>query len=173
MLLVDKYRPKTLDKCDYHKKLSTLLTSLADSNDFPHILLYFSLFDFFFFFFVSTHFQLWAKWCRKENKNSGTIESIIWYEARWSNLKSRIYFLGERVEKVKTEQRTIKIPNKTTTLTITTTSSAFHIEMNPSECGNQDRVVIQEIIKEIAQSKPLETTQTTKPFKGNLAQFCP
>lgn len=75
------------------------------------------------------------------------------------------------MEKVKTEQRTIKIPNKTTTLTVTTTSSAFHIEMNPSECGNQDRVVIQEIIKEIAQSKPLETTQTTKPFKGTSWPF--
>jgi hypothetical protein len=40
--------------------------------------------------------------------------------------------------------------------------------MNPSECGNQDRIVVQEIIKEIAQSKPLETQQSTKPFKGKL-----
>jgi DNA polymerase III delta prime subunit len=68
---------------------------------------------------------------------------------------------------VKTEQRTFKIPNKTTTLTVSTISSAYHIEMNPSECGHQDRVVVQEIIKEIAQSKPLETAKTAqKPFKG-------
>jgi len=131
MLLVDKYRPKTLEKCDYHKKLSTLLTSLADSNDFPHILFY------------------GQNGAGKKTRIQALLRALF----------------GERVEKVKTEQRTIKIPNKTTSLTITTTSSAFHIEMNPSECGHQDRVVIQEIIKEIAQSKPLETTQTTKPFK--------
>jgi len=50
-------------------------------------------------------------------------------------------------------------------VTVNTISSAFHIEMNPSECGHQDRVVVQEIIKEIAQSRPIETTQSQKPFK--------
>eukprot|EP01126_Amoeba_proteus_P012901 TRINITY_DN1536_c0_g1_i5.p1 TRINITY_DN1536_c0_g1~~TRINITY_DN1536_c0_g1_i5.p1 ORF type:complete len:261 (-),score=40.35 TRINITY_DN1536_c0_g1_i5:152-934(-) len=37
--------------------------------------------------------------------------------------------------------------------------------MNPSECGNNDRYVVQEVIKEIAQSRPLETCSTPKPFK--------
>jgi replication factor C subunit 3/5 len=71
---------------------------------------------------------------------------------------------------VRTEQRTIKVPNKTTTLTVSTISSSFHIEMNPSECGHQDRVVVQEIIKEIAQSKPLDTSKTQKPFKGTACR---
>jgi replication factor C subunit 3/5 len=107
------------------------LNSLAESNDFPHILFY------------------GQNGAGKRTRIQALLRALF----------------GERVEKVKAEQKTIKIPNKTTTLTVSTISSAFHIEMNPSECGNKDRFVVQEVIKEIAQSRPIETQSTQKPFK--------
>ena len=51
---------------------------------------------------------------------------------------------------------------------VTTISSNYHIELNPSESGHQDKVVVQEVIKEIAQSQPLESTPDTRLFKGLL-----
>ncbi len=46
-------------------------------------------------------------------------------------------------------------------------SSAYHIELNPSDAGYHDRLVVQEVIKEIAQSPPLDTTNKP-PFKGTF-----
>ena len=43
-------------------------------------------------------------------------------------------------------------------------SSMYHIEMNPADVGNQDRVVVQEVIKEIAQSPPIDYS-SQKGFK--------
>lgn len=40
----------------------------------------------------------------------------------------------------------------------------YHIEMNPADVGNQDRIVVQEVIKEIAQSPPIDYT-SQKGFK--------
>jgi hypothetical protein len=40
---------------------------------------------------------------------------------------------------------------------LVTVSSPHHIELNPSDYGIRDRLVVQEIIKEIAQSRPLDT----------------
>src|SRR3546814_8313945 len=37
--------------------------------------------------------------------------------------------------------------------------------MNPSECGFQDRLVVQEVIKEIAQSQPIESASGGRTFK--------
>lgn len=43
-------------------------------------------------------------------------------------------------------------------------SSVFHIELNPSDAGNNDTIVIQEVIKEIAQTKQLHGSEKC-PFK--------
>ena len=40
MLFVDKYRPKALSELHYHQDLSNRLSSLAEHEDFPHILMY-------------------------------------------------------------------------------------------------------------------------------------
>ena len=45
-----------------------------------------------------------------------------------------------------------------------TVSSNYHVELNPSDCGFQDRVVIMGLIKELAQSQTIETAKG-KPFK--------
>lgn len=46
-------------------------------------------------------------------------------------------------------------------------SSTHHIEMNPSDAGFQDRYVVQEVIKEMAKNRPIDTNGK-KGFKGNL-----
>lgn len=44
-------------------------------------------------------------------------------------------------------------------------SSNHHIELNPSDCGNKDTFVVQEVIKEIAQSGVLDTSSGSRGFK--------
>eukprot|EP01127_Copromyxa_protea_P023413 TRINITY_DN8740_c0_g1_i1.p1 TRINITY_DN8740_c0_g1~~TRINITY_DN8740_c0_g1_i1.p1 ORF type:complete len:357 (+),score=61.36 TRINITY_DN8740_c0_g1_i1:13-1083(+) len=131
MLWVDKHRPTSLDECDYHKDLSTMLKQLAQSDDFPHLLFY------------------GPSGAGKKTRVLALLQELF----------------GEKAGKVKSEQRSFDIPNKTTSISLTTVSSQFHIEMSPSECGYHDRIVVQEIIKEIAQSRPLETSVSSKPFK--------
>jgi replication factor C subunit 3/5 len=49
---------------------------------------------------------------------------------------------------------------------IITVGSSFHIECNPSDVGNDDRFVIQEVIKEIASCGNVTTaTESSKSFK--------
>ena len=40
MLWVDKYRPHTLAKLDYHDDLTMRLSDLAKDGDLPHLLVY-------------------------------------------------------------------------------------------------------------------------------------
>ena len=48
---------------------------------------------------------------------------------------------------------------------LTTLSSANHIEMSPRDAGFQDRYIVQEIIKEMAKNRPIDT-KGKKGFKG-------
>lgn len=43
-------------------------------------------------------------------------------------------------------------------------SSNYHVEITPSDLGNNDRIVIQELIKDLAQTKQLDT-QAKQKFK--------
>jgi replication factor C subunit 3/5 len=43
-------------------------------------------------------------------------------------------------------------------------SSNYHVELTPSDVGIYDRVVVQEIIKELAQTQQIDKTK--KNFKG-------
>lgn len=53
---------------------------------------------------------------------------------------------------------------------LTTLSSTNHVELNPSDAGFQDRYIVQEIIKEIAKNRPIET-KGKKGFKGDSIFF--
>ncbi|CAG2217322.1 RFC3_5 [Mytilus edulis] len=70
---------------------------------------------------------------------------------------------GSGVEKLRIENHTFTTPSNKK-IEISTISSNYHIEVNPSDVGNQDRVVIQELIKTVAQVNQLETS-TQKDFK--------
>jgi hypothetical protein len=58
-----------------------------------------------------------------------------------------------------------QLPNRSDTIEATVLGSAYHIELNPSENGIYDRVVVQDVIKDIAQSQPLEVSKDSRPFK--------
>lgn len=73
---------------------------------------------------------------------------------------------GAGAEKVKVENKPWKIEAGTRKLEVelTTISSNYHVELSPSDAGFQDRYVVQEIIKEMAKSRPLDVAGN-KSFK--------
>uniref|UniRef100_A0A8C7Z6D0 Replication factor C subunit 3 n=1 Tax=Oryzias sinensis TaxID=183150 RepID=A0A8C7Z6D0_9TELE len=128
-LWVDKYRPTSLGKLDYHKEQATQLKNLVQCGDFPHLLVY---------------------------GPSGAGK-----KTRIMCLLRELY--GAGVEKLRIEHHTIVAPSKKK-IEINTIASNYHLEVNPSDAGNQDRVVIQELIKTVAQSQQIQSS-TQREFK--------
>ncbi|KAL6214115.1 hypothetical protein ACLB2K_013553 [Fragaria x ananassa] len=82
---------------------------------------------------------------------------LLFYGPPGSGKKTLIIALirqifGPSVDKVKVENKTRKVDAGSSTIDIelTTLSSNNHFELNPSDAGFQDRYIVQEIIKEIA-----------------------
>merc|ERR1712154_280317 len=95
---------------------------------------------------------------------SGNFPHLLFYRPPGAGKKTRVLALlqevfGKGVTKIKTEHRSFKINSKT--IEITTLGSNYHIEMNPSDAGIYDRVVVQKIIKEIASSQSLMSAANT------------
>uniref|UniRef100_H3ANN4 Replication factor C subunit 3 n=2 Tax=Latimeria chalumnae TaxID=7897 RepID=H3ANN4_LATCH len=128
-LWVDKYRPTSLGKLDYHKEQANQLRHLVQGGDFPHLLVY---------------------------GPSGAGK-----KTRIMCVLRELY--GAGVEKLRIEHQTITTPSKKK-IEISTIASNYHLEVNPSDAGNSDRVVIQELLKTVAQSQQLETS-TQRDFK--------
>lgn len=55
--------------------------------------------------------------------------------------------------------------SRTIDLELTTLASANHVELTPSDAGFQDRYIVQEIIKEMAKNRPIDT-KGKKGYKG-------
>ncbi len=49
--------------------------------------------------------------------------------------------------KVETKPWKIALPSRNIEIELTTVQSNYHVEMNPSDVGNQDRHIVQEVIK--------------------------
>jgi len=66
---------------------------------------------------------------------------------------------GPGAEKVKLENKTWKIDqnDRKIEVELAMMSSNHHCEMNPSDCGSKDRYVVQEVIKEMARSRPIDS----------------
>ncbi|XP_072768695.1 replication factor C subunit 3 isoform X2 [Nerophis lumbriciformis] len=128
-LWVDKYRPTSLGKLDYHKEQASQLKNLVQRGDFPHLLVY---------------------------GPSGAGK-----KTRIMCLLRELY--GAGVEKLRIEHQTIVAPSKKK-IEINTIASNYHLEVNASDAGNQDRVVIQELIKTVAQSQQIQSS-TQRDFK--------
>ncbi|CAM9108858.1 unnamed protein product [Ectocarpus fasciculatus] len=102
---------------------------------------------------------------------SDEIPHLMFYGPTGAGKKTRVMALlreiyGAGAEKVKLEHRSLKTPSNKT-IDITTLGSNYHIECNPSDAGNNDRFVVQEVIKEIASHGVLQagSTQASKGFK--------
>ncbi|XP_043695612.1 replication factor C subunit 3 isoform X1 [Telopea speciosissima] len=96
---------------------------------------------------------------------------LLFYGPPGSGKKTLIMALlrqmfGTSAEKVKIENKTWKIDagSRTLDLELTTLSSTHHVELNPSDAGFQDRYIVQEIIKEMAKNRPIDT-KGKKGFK--------
>ena len=92
-------------------------------------------------------------------EGAGDFPHTLIYGPSGAGKKTRIMALlrelhGPSVERLRVEQRQFKF-GTSTPIELTLVSSAHHIELNPSDAGIRDREVVQEVIKEIAQSAPV------------------
>ena len=77
---------------------------------------------------------------------------------------------GKSVQKLRLEHKTFQPAGTKKKIEITTVASNYHIEINPSDANLNDRFVVQEIIKEIAQFH-LPDKSATRHYKGNRYGF--
>lgn len=94
---------------------------------------------------------------------SGDFPHLLVFGPSGAGKKTRIMCLlrelyGSGAEKLRIEHMTFTTPSKKK-IEISTIASNYHIEMNPSDAGFSDRVVIQELLKEVAQSHTLDSSQ--------------
>merc|ERR1712179_201079 len=71
---------------------------------------------------------------------------------------------GAGVERLRIEHENFLTPSKKK-IEIITIASNYHIEVNPSDVGIYDRIVIQELIKTTASAQQITTTTNDKEFK--------
>eukprot|EP00892_Ulva_mutabilis_P011935 jgi/Ulvmu1/9113/UM005_0208.1 len=73
-------------------------------------------------------------------------------------------FYGVSATKVKVETKPwkIELPSRKIEIELMTLSSNYHVEMNPSDVGSNDRYVIQEIIKDMARNRSIENKKKIK-----------
>lgn len=98
----------------------------------------------------------------------GDFPHMLFYGPPGAGKHTRILSLlqevyGPGVHKVKIETRTFNA-TKSKKIEISTLGSVYHIEMNPQDAGIYDRVVVQDVIKEIASAHTLDAT-AQKSFK--------
>ncbi|KAE8378358.1 cytochrome c oxidase assembly protein CtaG/Cox11-domain-containing protein [Aspergillus bertholletiae] len=117
----NKLRPRSLDALTYHHELSARLKSLAQSGDFPHLLMY------------------GPSGAGKKTRTIATLKELY----------------GAGVEKIKIDARVFQTTSNRK-LEFNIVSSVYHLEITPSDVGNYDRVVIQELLKEIAQTQQVD-----------------
>lgn len=90
----------------------------------------------------------------------GDFPHMLFYGPSGAGKKTRIActlreLYGKGAEKLKIDQRVFMTPSRRK-LDVNVVQSNFHIEITPSEVGNYDRVVIQELLKEIAQTQQVD-----------------
>ncbi|KAI1006790.1 Replication factor C subunit 5 [Podosphaera aphanis] len=126
-LLVDKHRPRSLDQLTYHADLSSRLKALAQSGDFPHLLVY------------------GPSGAGKKTRIVATLKELY----------------GPGVEKIKIDSRVFQTPSNRK-LEFNIVASVYHLEITPSDVGNYDRIVVQDLLKEVAQTQQVDENAKQK-----------
>lgn len=120
-LWVDKYRPTTFAKLDYHKEQATYLKNMVQKGDFPHLLIH-------------------------GPPGAGKKTRIMC-------IMKELY--GSGVDRLRMENMQFETPSKKK-LEIMTISSNYHIEVNPSDVGIYDKVVVMDLVKMTAQTHQID-----------------
>lgn len=68
---------------------------------------------------------------------------------------------GPTVEKTRIQHRVFRT-DAGKSIEVTTVASGHHVEVNPSESGINDRLVVQELLKDMASSAPIDTARKMK-----------
>ncbi|KAL7424117.1 Replication factor C (RF-C) subunit [Cryptotrichosporon argae] len=97
---------------------------------------------------------------------SGDFPHILFYGPSGAGKKTRIMatlreLYGPGVEKLRIDQRVFITPSNRK-LDVNVVQSNYHIELTPSDVGMYDRVVIQDILKEIAQTQQVDLNAKQK-----------
>ncbi|VVT55724.1 uncharacterized protein SAPINGB_P004706 [Magnusiomyces paraingens] len=93
---------------------------------------------------------------------SGDFPHILVYGPSGAGKKTRVMAVlkelyGNGAEKIKIASRVFQIGTSSRKVEFNVVSSNYHIEFTPSDMGNNDRVVIQDLLKEIAQTQSVDT----------------
>lgn len=121
MLWLERYQPKRLQDLTYNRKVRELLEVVAQSDDFPHLLLH--------------------------GPNGA---------GKRTRIRCLLHALfGDKVYHMKGEVREFKKPSGGTVECLVL-SSPYHIEVTPADAGTQDKLVIQQLIKEAASSHAMD-----------------
>ncbi|KAK4883217.1 hypothetical protein RN001_006536 [Aquatica leii] len=96
----------------------------------------------------------------KKLTQRGDFPHLLVYGPSGAGKKTRIMCIlkdlyGPGVERLRMEQLNFTTPSKKK-LEIMTVSSNYHIEINPSDVGIYDRVVVMDLIKNVAQTQQLD-----------------
>jgi replication factor C subunit 3/5 len=136
-LLVDKHRPKTLEALSYHPDLSERLKALVSLC------------------ILNIYSQ-----SHQKQAQSGDFPHLLVYGPSGAGKKTRIVatlkeLYGPGVEKIKIDARVFQTTSNRK-LEFNIVASVYHLEITPSDVGNYDRVVIQDLLKEVAQTQQVD-----------------
>ncbi|KAA8910336.1 hypothetical protein TRICI_004134 [Trichomonascus ciferrii] len=98
---------------------------------------------------------------------SGDFPHLLLYGPSGAGKKTRVVCIlrelfGAGVEKIKIDARAVQAGSRKVEFNLVT--SANHLEITPSDMGNQDRLIIQDLLKEVAQTQQVDVS-AKKKFK--------
>lgn len=105
--------------------------------------------------------------------HSDDVPHLLFYGPSGAGKKTRIHALikelfGSGAHKLKIDQRIFLNPSKRK-IDVNIVSSAYHQELTPSDAGGWDRLVIQDVLKEIAMTQQVDQSARHR-FKGEPSE---
>jgi len=107
----------------------------------------------------------------KKMIQSGDFPHVLFYGPSGAGKKTRIRALvkelfGAGAGKMKVHHRLVEVnPKSKKKVEITTMGSNYHVELNPADAGIYDRAVVQEVIKEMAETYSVHPGHQQRSFR--------